>query len=49
MNRLTAEEIKSIAGAGEGYNSEFKIRVPVKVKELSLEVCAFANISSGSY
>jgi ATP-dependent DNA helicase RecG len=33
MNRLTSEEIKSIAGAGEGYNAEFKVRVPSKVKE----------------
>ena len=48
MNRLTPEQIKSIAGAGEGYNVEFKVRPPSKVKELSQEVCAFAN-SEGGY
>jgi len=48
MNRLTPEEIKSIVEAGEGYNAEFKVSVPLKVKELSQEVCAFAN-SEGGY
>jgi ATP-dependent DNA helicase RecG len=48
MNRLTPEEIVSIVCAGEGYNAEFKVRVPAKVKELSQEVCAFAN-SEGGY
>ena len=48
MNKLTPDEIKSIAGAGEGYNAEFKFRVPAKVRELSQEVCAFAN-SEGGY
>jgi ATP-dependent DNA helicase RecG len=47
-NRLTWEEIESLAGAGEGYNVEFKVNVPIKVKELSQEVCAFAN-SGGGY
>lgn len=32
---LTAEEIKSIASSGEGYNADFKISVPSKVRELS--------------
>jgi len=44
MNKsLTAIEIESIVNSGEGYNAEFKIRVPSKVKELSEEICAFAN------
>jgi len=50
MNRLTPEEIKSITRAtraGEGYNAEFKVRAPAKVKELSQEVCAFANSGGG--
>ena len=48
MKGLTPEEIKSIAGSGEGYNAEFKISVPAKLKDLSQEVCAFAN-SGGGY
>jgi ATP-dependent DNA helicase RecG len=45
---LTAEDIQSMAKRGEGYNVDFKISVPSKVKELSAEVCAFAN-SGGGY
>ena len=48
MSKLTPEEIKSIVGSGEGFNAEFKVRVPAKVRELSQEVCAFAN-SGGGY
>ncbi|GHU65125.1 ArsR family transcriptional regulator [Bacteroidia bacterium] len=47
-NMLTAEEIKSIASSGEGYNADFKISVPSKVRELSQDACAFAN-SEGGY
>lgn len=45
---LTAEDIKSIATSGEGYNVEFKVRVPSKVRELTEEICAFVN-SEGGY
>ena len=41
---LTPEEIKSIAGSGEGYNAEFNIKVPSKIKEISSEVCGEAWI-----
>ncbi|MCD4664559.1 MAG: putative DNA binding domain-containing protein, partial [Bacteroidales bacterium] len=44
---LTDLDIKSIVGSGEGYNAEFKVRVPAKVKELTEEVCAFANAAGG--
>ena len=44
---LTADEIKSIVASGEGYNAEFKVRVPSKLKELTEEVCAFANAAGG--
>ncbi len=44
---MTANEIKSIIAIGEGYNSEFKISVPSKVKDLVEEICAFANASGG--
>ena len=45
--RLTCAEIESIVHSGEGYNAEFKIRVPNKVKEITEEVCAFANSTGG--
>lgn len=45
--QLTPNEIKSIVQAGEGYNAEFKIRVPNKVKEITEEICAFANSAGG--
>jgi len=48
MTALTPEDIKSIAASGEGYNAEFKFKIPAKLKELSQEVCAFAN-SGGGY
>lgn len=44
---LTAEDIKLLAASGEGYNAEFKFSVPSKVKELTEEVCAFANAAGG--
>lgn len=40
---LTPEEIKIIVSSGEEYNAEFKVRVPSKKRELTEEVCAFAN------
>ena len=45
--KLTEIDIKSIVQSGEGYNAEFKISVPSKVRELAGEVCAFANASGG--
>ena len=44
---LTAEEIISLAKSGEGYNADFKLKVPSKVRELTEEVCAFANSEGG--
>jgi ATP-dependent DNA helicase RecG len=44
---LSAEDIKNIAQSGEGYNAEFKVRVSNKVKELTEEICAFANAAGG--
>ena len=45
--KLTERDIKSIAQSGEGYNAEFKVAVPSKVRELAGEVCAFANAAGG--
>jgi ATP-dependent DNA helicase RecG len=44
---ITADDIKMLVASGEGYNAEFKVSVPAKVKELSEEVCAFANAAGG--
>lgn len=40
---LTEIELKSIIASGEGYNAEFKVNFPSKIKEVTEEVCAFAN------
>jgi ATP-dependent DNA helicase RecG len=45
--RLTSSEIESLLQSGEGYNVEFKISIPKKVRELTEEVCAFANSTGG--
>jgi ATP-dependent DNA helicase RecG len=44
---MTAEQVKSIISTGEGYQAEFKINVPSKVRELTEEICAFANSTGG--
>lgn len=44
---ITAADIKLLVATGEGYNAEFKVSVPSKVKELTEEVCAFANAAGG--
>jgi ATP-dependent DNA helicase RecG len=45
---LDAREIKHFMQAGEGYNVDFKRSVPSKVREITEEVCSFAN-SAGGY
>jgi ATP-dependent DNA helicase RecG len=49
MNKLTPQDIQSIVQSGEGYNAEFKVRLPNKVKEISEEICAFARHSCFGY
>jgi ATP-dependent DNA helicase RecG len=44
---ITKDDIKLLVASGEGYNAEFKVSVPAKVKELTEEVCAFANAAGG--
>ena len=44
---LNTENIQSLIDSGEGYNVEFKVRVPSKVRELTEEICAFANTDGG--
>lgn len=45
---LTEIELKSIIASGEGYNAEFKVSIPSKIKEVTEEVCAFANAAGGT-
>lgn len=44
---LNTENIQSLIDSGEGCNVEFKVRVPSKVRELTEEICAFANADGG--
>jgi ATP-dependent DNA helicase RecG len=44
---VTPADIQMIVASGEGYNAEFKVSVPSKVKELTAEVCALANAAGG--
>lgn len=44
---LNTENIQLLIDSGEGYNIEFKVRVPSKVRELTEEICAFANADGG--
>lgn len=45
---LTPKEIQAIVESGEGYNAEFKEKLPGKVREISQEICAFANAAGGT-
>lgn len=45
---LNTETIQSLIDNGEGYNVEFKVRVPSKVRELTKEICTLAN-ADGEY
>jgi ATP-dependent DNA helicase RecG len=47
QNMITANDIKLLVTLGEGYNAEFKVSIPSKVRELTEEVCAFANAAGG--
>lgn len=44
---ITADDIKILIASGEGYNAGFKVSVPSKVREITEEVCAFANAAGG--
>ena len=44
---LDIENLQSLINSGEGYNVEFKVRVPSKVRELTEEICAFDNDDGG--
>jgi ATP-dependent DNA helicase RecG len=44
---ITSDDIKLLVAGGEGFNAEFKVSVPSKVKEITEEICAFANAAGG--
>jgi ATP-dependent DNA helicase RecG len=46
---ITAEEIKRMAERGESFNVDFKVVVPQKVRDITEEVCSFANAAGGMY
>ncbi len=45
---LNEDSIKSLIASGEGYNTEFKVSIPNKLKEVTEEICAFANAAGGT-
>ncbi len=44
---LTSSDVINLLPSGEGYNIEFKLALPAKLKEITEEVCAFANAAGG--
>lgn len=44
---ITPEDIKRMAKRGESYNVDFKVAVPQKVRDITEEVCSFANAAGG--
>lgn len=44
---ITAEDIKRMIARGESYNVDFKVAVPQKVRDITEEVCSFANVAGG--
>ena len=44
---ITAEDIKMMVQRGESYNVDFKVTVPQKVRDITQEVCSFANAAGG--
>ncbi|MCB0746183.1 MAG: putative DNA binding domain-containing protein [Ignavibacteriae bacterium] len=45
---LNENNIKSLIASGEGYNVEFKVSIPSKIKDVTEEICAFANAAGGT-
>jgi ATP-dependent DNA helicase RecG len=45
---LNEKNIKSLTASGEGYNVEFKVSIPSKIKDVTEEICAFANAAGGT-
>ncbi|MEZ4801717.1 MAG: helix-turn-helix domain-containing protein [Gelidibacter sp.] len=45
---LDSTALKSLIASGEGYNLEFKKSIPSKAKDITEELCAFANAAGGT-
>ena len=41
---IKKETLQSLINSGQGYKLEFKVRIPSKVRELTDQICAFANV-----
>ncbi len=41
---IKKETLQSLINSGQGYKLEFKVRIPSKVRELTEQICAFANV-----
>lgn len=46
-NMITAEDIKRMTERGESYTVDFKVTIPQKVRDITEEVCSFANAAGG--
>lgn len=44
---ITAQQILDLTAQGEGKTVDFKLRVPSKVREITEDVCSFANTDGG--
>ena len=44
---ITADDIIGMVQRGEGFNLDFKVSVPQKVRDITEEVCSFANAAGG--
>lgn len=44
---ITSEDIKRMSEQGETFNVDFKVSVPQKVRDITEEVCSFANAAGG--
>lgn len=44
---ISAQDIKRLAELGESYKVDFKVAVPQKVRDITEEVCSFANAAGG--
>ena len=44
---ITSEDIKRMSEQGETFNVDFKVSVSQKVRDITEEVCSFANAAGG--
>lgn len=46
---MNPDEIKALVAGGEGYQAEWKERIPSKVRDITEELCGFANAAGGTF